>query len=404
MVWLSRLALVTYLWSLALLATEPVARVPTGRLSCLTASDSGSSLPEVEPATNATPPEPKELPSTAVPSALPSPSPVHLQTAKPSGDLSPSSTAEPSLIAEQPNRPPNAVNLSDFIRQRRMLTQTLVKGRIRIFFDIEGKHAIDPTDANRNSLPDQVEDILLQTWVALNLWKSLAFPDPFTAERYREVAWLDIHLLHRSLLGSNGVTYDEIQSFHRPGDPEGTPSLCFDVATQVHAHRNFTPAHEVFHLIQNSATYFKNRWYTEGTARWSERGLGVGGNALASTSSVWPPADEQLAALFLTTYEAADRYWRPLLAETDPHGWLPAEAVPAEIRSARYVNGESVLKDFELTGWKFIRDVLEALAVADDEAFASRGLSRWTEDEQRSTANDRIIHRTIADCFRRWQP
>ncbi|MFN9916408.1 MAG: hypothetical protein ACK53L_27715, partial [Pirellulaceae bacterium] len=103
-------------------------------------------------------------------------------------------------------------------------------------------------------------------------------------------------------------------------------------------------------------------------------------------------------------YEAADRYWRPLLAETDPHGWLPAEAVPAEIRSARYVNGESVLKDFELTGWKFIRDVLEALAVADDEAFASRGLSRWTEDEQRSTANDRIIHRTIADCFRRWQP
>jgi hypothetical protein len=237
----------------------------------------------------------------------------------------------------------------------------------------------------------------------MGLWKSLGFVDPFTAERYRDVAWLDIHLLPRSLLGSNGMTYDELQSFQRPGDPAGTLSLCFDVATQVHAERNLTPAHEVFHLIQNSATYFKNRWYTEGTARWSERGLGVGGNALANTSSVWPPAADDLPSLFLTSYEAADRYWRPLLEQTDPHGWLPLEAIPSEIRSARYVNGESVLKDFELTGWKFIRDVLAALAVADDEAFASRELSRWTEAEQRSTANDMIIHQTIADCFRRWQ-
>ncbi|MFN9913189.1 MAG: hypothetical protein ACK53L_11425, partial [Pirellulaceae bacterium] len=106
------------------------------------------------------------------------------------------------------------------------------------------------------------------------------------------------------------MTYDELQSFQRPGDPAGTLSLCFDVATQVHAERNLTPAHEVFHLIQNSATYFKNRWYTEGTARWSERGLGVGGNALANTSSVWPPAADDLPSLLLSSYEAADRYWR----------------------------------------------------------------------------------------------
>jgi len=46
------------------------------------------------------------------------------------------------------------------------------------------------------------------------------------------------------------VTFDEIQHYHRPGDPEGTGSLGFSVATSVHAPANLTPAHEMFHIFK----------------------------------------------------------------------------------------------------------------------------------------------------------
>ena len=170
--------------------------------------------------------------------------------------------------------------------------------RLRIFYHVEGQHAVDLMDANANGIPDQVEDAMIQTQAAQALFVDvLGFPDPFQAERFRSARFLDIHFRHKDLLKTNGVTYDELQRFNRASDPPGTVTVCFNLATSVKPAANLTPAHEFFHIIQNSVVYFKNRWYTEGTARWSERALGLGDLGPKQILTAWPLAAEKATAL-----------------------------------------------------------------------------------------------------------
>jgi len=280
---------------------------------------------------------------------------------------------------------------------RASLTNVWVQEPVRIWYATQGEHAVRSSDENQNDTPDQVEDIMTQTKSALLLWKSLGFPDPFKTARYQGVTWLDIHLLSKETLKMNGVAFDEIQRFKRPGDPEGTGSLCFNVATSVNATENLTPAHEVFHLIQNSVCYFKNRWFTEGTARWSERALGKGALPEGLRPSHWPPDETAMASIYAGAYDTALSYWSPLLAKCDSSDSLPQASLSKELLDTRYVNGEAVFKDLTLCGWELIRDLLAALDNADDLVFANRQLTRWSEEEQFSTANNEIIHGVVLE-------
>lgn len=290
---------------------------------------------------------------------------------------------------------------SAFIALRLSLSEVTVRENLRVHFTTGGPNAIDATDANQNGVPDRAEDVAAQASAALQLWTSLGYPHPLTAERYRGVKWIDVHLLSKEALhGNNGVTYDEIQRFGRAGDPPDTQSLCFDVATSVKAPLNLTPAHEMFHILQNSITFFKNRWFTEGTARWSERGLGEGELSEGLKAASWPPDAAGMEKVFAGAYETSALYWEPLFQRVDQAGRLPKEKLPPSLIDARYANGEPVLKDFDLTGWAFMREVLLALDRADDEAFKERKLSRWPEAEQNSPANNAIIHRIILDLAR----
>jgi len=273
-------------------------------------------------------------------------------------------------------------------------------GRIRIFYDTTGTNAVDAADANRNGVPDQVEDIAKQTWAAHSLFvETLGFPDPFQTERFRSASFLDIHLLHKSILRFNGVAYDELQRYKRPGDSPGTLSLCFNVATSVKAPANLTPAHEFFHLIQYSISYFKNAWYTEGTARWSEKALGTGG--LGKTG---PKAEPP--ALFKMSYDASEKFWNPLAAADDPVGTIPEHLVSAGLKQLTYSTGANVLQDFKLTGWQLMRDVLLELNKADKVAFRELGYDRWSEQNQNSEKNNPYILRAVMDvcAARRKQP
>jgi hypothetical protein len=196
------------------------------------------------------------------------------------------------------------------------------------------------------------------------------------------------------------VTYDELQRFKRPGDPEGTVSLCFNVATTIKAPANLTPAHEFFHLIQNSVTFFKNRWYTEGTARWSERALGTGGLGLERGSGVWPLPEEKAASIFTMAYDASEQFWNPLCAKVDRDGTIPESPALERLQSMRYTDGTPVLKDVQLTGWRFIRDVLAGLDSVDDVAFRELGYDRWSEVNQRSPKNDAYILRVVEEVMK----
>ncbi len=270
------------------------------------------------------------------------------------------------------------------------------EGKIRVFYQLEGQHAVDPADGNNNGVPDQVEDVLTQVVAARTLFvEVLGFPDPLQTERFRTASFIDISFRHKDVLKSNGVAYDELQRYNRPGDPKGTLSISFTVATSVKAATNLTPAHEFFHLIQNSVTYFKNKWFAEGMARWSERALGVGGLGPAKILSVWPLPEEQAAEVFVMAYEAADQFWNPLAAKADMKGVIPESPALARVQEMRYTDGMPVLKDLKFTGWKFVREVLEALDQADDIAFHELGYERWTEENQRSPKNNAYLMRCV---------
>ena len=274
--------------------------------------------------------------------------------------------------------------------------------RIRVFYHVEGKHAVDAADANANGVPDQVEDVLTQTLAAQMMFvEVLGFPDPFATERFRSARLLDIHLRHKDLVKSNGVTFDELQHFNRPTDPPGTVSLCFNVATSVKASANLTPAHEFFHIIQNSVIYFKNRWFTEGTTRWSERALGVGDLGPKQILSAWPLPKEKADTVFAMAYDASEHFWNPLCAKLDTKGTIPESPALQRVQAMKYVDGTPVLKDLRLTGWEFIRDVLAGLDKADDVAFRELGYDRWSEENQRSPKNDAFVLRVVEEVVKK---
>lgn len=275
-------------------------------------------------------------------------------------------------------------------------------GKIRVYYFTEGQHAVSTSDANTNDVPDQVEDTLTQTRAAWMLFVDLlGFPNPLKTERYRSASYLDIHFRSKDTLKANGVAYDELQRFNRRSDPRGALSLCFNVATSVHAASNLTPAHEFFHVIQNSTTYFKNRWFTEGTARWSQSALGAGGLGAAHPPETWPLTETNRVALFKMAYEASEHFWNPLCARDDTEGLLPDSPQLKQLAALRYADGSPVLKDNRLTGWRLIRDVLVELDKGDDVAFRELGYNSWSEENQRSPRNDQYILQAVAEVVER---
>ncbi len=274
------------------------------------------------------------------------------------------------------------------------------KDKIRVFYQLEGQHAVDLADENENGVPDQVEDVLTQIVAARTMFvEVLGFPDPLRTERFRTASYIDVSFRHKDVLKSNGVAYDELQRYNKPGDPKGTLSISFTVATSVKAATNLTPAHEFFHLIQNSSTFFKNKWFAEGTARWSEKALGSGGLGQAKIMSEWPLAEAQAAAVFAMSYEASDQFWNPLAAKADVKDVIPESPALARVQALSYTDGTPVLKDLNFTGWKFMREVLQALDEADDIAFRELGYERWSEENQRSPKNDVYIMRCVQEVL-----
>lgn len=268
--------------------------------------------------------------------------------------------------------------------------------QVRIWYHTDGVHAVEPADSNANGVPDVIEDIMTQVLAARSMFvEVLGFPDPLKTERFKTASFIDIHLRSKDVLKMNGVAFDELQRYRKQGDPGGTLSIGFNVATTVRAPANLTPAHEFFHLIQYSTTYFKNRWFLEGTARWSERALGEGDLGLAKIMPVWPLPSDQRSELFGMAYEASEHLWNPLAKRLDVDGEIPNGLALQRLKNMKYIDGSPVLKDLRLRGWKFVRDVLQELAKMDDIAFSDLGYDRWSEDNQRSPKNDEPMLRAV---------
>jgi hypothetical protein len=157
----------------------------------------------------------------------------------------------------------------------------------------------------------------------------------------------------------------------------------------------------MFHLIQYGVTYFKNAWYSEGMARWSETALGSGGIGEVRYREPFPLTEADMSKLFEMSYDASVDFWNPLAAMDDSRGGIPENRVSPSLKDLTYSDGTKVLKDLQLNGYGFMREVLLELGKADDVAFRELGYERWAEANQKSKKNSSYIYTATMTVARR---
>jgi len=294
-------------------------------------------------------------------------------------------------------------------QQKSPLTEHYVLERIRILYTNEGVSAVIPDDVDQSGVPDRVEDVAKQLWAAHRLFcEVLEFPDPFDCERYEGVTCLQVSLRDKSEInGVNGVAFESAQRAVRiPEGKTNDRALVMAISAKLDPVKNVTPAHEMFHLIQYSATYFKCSWYLEGQARWAEHGLakdGIG-EIKYSPSGPWPQRAQHLAQLPEMGSRCETVLWNPIAIRTDRDGLLTDEMLGEELAGLRYSDGSPVLADRLLNGPKVMRDILIELGKQDDVAFKDLGYEDWSEENQRSEKNYPYVYKAIMDALRQHAP
>lgn len=291
-------------------------------------------------------------------------------------------------------------------QEKSILTEHYVRGPFRIFYAVDGESAVPGADLDSSGVPDHVENVAKQLWAAHELFCGvLKFPDPLQSERYDGVDCIEMFIRDRSEIGGgNGVAFESAQRAKKidEGKPDDR-TLVMAMGKHVDAAKNGTPAHEFFHLIQYSTTYFKNSWYLEGMTRWSEHALhtdGVG-EIKYSPRGPWPQKAQHLPILFDMSYDAEVVLWNPIAMRTDRRGELPQKEMPIELQRLQYSDGTPVIRDLLLNGATVMRDILAELAKQDDIAFETLGYKDWSEDNQRSPQNNPFIYQAVMDALRK---
>ncbi|SFD11510.1 hypothetical protein [Pseudoalteromonas denitrificans] len=264
------------------------------------------------------------------------------------------------------------VNAGSWEKRRSTLEKVAVYDEFRIFYSLSGKDKLPKShrvDINHNKVPDFIESIGKRLTDSNRFFKyDVGLKNPLNSNRYRGlVHYIDVNVLdfsNNKKGPKNGVAYDGTPKFNRSlAGKTSVKVLTMDISGGVNLNSN-TVEHELFHLYQNGYTYFKNRWYTEGTARWSE--LVIKGRIGKATKL--PKTKAAKEKLFKKTYGASS-FWNELI----------------------------VIIDKENLGKSFIKYLLEELESVDDMAARSRGIDNknWKESEQRSKKNNFYIWQAI---------
>lgn len=285
------------------------------------------------------------------------------------------------------------------------LTGSFEMDEIRVLYTTKGTDAVNKTDLDGNKVPDQIEDIARQAWAARRVFCDvLEYPDPLKSERYKEVTSIEISIRHKDAFGGgNGIAWERAEpSARKKKKGQREQVLKCTVGSHVMAHRNATPAYSMFNLTQYGVTYFKNSWYLQGMARWSEQGLRRGGiGSVSRRPKDWPTGAAGRTLVFAMRSDAEAQFWNPIVMSVDTNGRMPAARIDTQLRALRYSDGTSVLADFSLNGAAFMRDVLLELGRVDDIAFKQLGYNEWSEDNQRSLSNNLWIYQAVQDVTER---
>jgi len=225
-----------------------------------------------------------------------------------------------------------------------------------VYYTLTGDDAlVNRVDANRNAIPDVVEDVATQLVATRQLLsETFGFTHPLQQPRFAKVNDIRVKLIN---IKGNGVAYDEPHQFPDQ-KANGGCSLMISLSNDL-SEGTLTPSHELFHLFQYGYTMFKARWFLEGTARWSESVLGQ----KQLKRSPIPTDTQSLQAFFEKTYDAIE-VWNQASVDLDSNGYF---SVPTALSKLRYVSGRAVVEDNVLFGAVFIKGVFEAFDRLDDQ-------------------------------------
>ncbi|MBE8952741.1 MAG: hypothetical protein SR1Q7_06315 [Quinella sp. 1Q7] len=269
------------------------------------------------------------------------------------------------------------------------------QGVFYVIYDAEGSAAVNKTDVNLNGVPDVVEDIATQLNAARELFNGVFnFPDPLTSERFANVTSIEITFAAKSDMTAPAFAFASVRknSLHDPNEQ----SLKIKMSNAVNPHKSSTPAHEYFHLIQFGATYFRNKWFTEGMAQWSEDAVAKmnypDGRDVALTLESPAAADK----LFRSKYAASKLLWYPLAVNMRDKATIPA----ALIVKYRYVDGTPVFRDNVIYGPNVMREVLRVMKSKEHLAAAEFGdAAKWRQKGQRAVTNNKVMLECVREVY-----
>lgn len=269
------------------------------------------------------------------------------------------------------------------------------QGIVYVIYDETGDKAVKNTaDKNSNGVPDVIEDIATQLNAAREVFKDVYhFPDPLDSARFKGVTSIEIDIDTKESMKVNGKAYSGVRkkSKHDPNES----AIHIKVANTVDPRKNPTSTHEYFHLIQYGATYFRNGWFLEGMARWSEDAVSQikkypGGTEIPVTLNSTAAQNK----IYQVKYTAASMLWYPLAVNMGDKDTIPSNVV----NKYKYVDGSPVFHDNIIYGANVMRDVIKAMQSREEKAAAQfGGMAKWHKDGQRAEQNNQFIMDSVKE-------
>ena len=271
------------------------------------------------------------------------------------------------------------------------------QGVVYVIYEQEGEAAVkDKADINSNGVPDTVEDIATQVNAAREVFNTVFnFPDPLVSERFENVTSIEIDIDSREKMEHNGQAFSGVRksSKHNPNER----AILIKVANTVNPRKNATPAHEYFHLIQYGATYFRNGWFLEGMARWSQDSVSKINRYPHAIDIPWKLKNKASAEkIYKSNYNAANHLWYPLAVNMNDKATIPDELV----NKYKYVDGSPVFEDNIIYGPNVMREVIRVMKSKEDLAASEfGGVEKWRKDGQRDDKNNEIILNCVREVY-----
>ena len=196
------------------------------------------------------------------------------------------------------------------------------------------------------------------------------------------------------------MAYSKIlkKSAHNPNEQ----TLCIKIANTINPHASSTPTHEYFHLVQYASTYFRNKWYLEGMARWSQDAV----IKIKRYPSDWDvpvrlKSKFSERQIFHGSYNMAEFLWYPLAVKMKDKDKIPDKLIRKyKYRKYKYADGSSVFQDDVIYGANVMLKVLRLMKTKEALAAANfDNVNDWQKSGQRDERNNEIILNCVREVY-----